>query len=67
MNINRNKGKWTDLAIKEIAPRIRRSFLAKRFKIPKAGHRLSLDCDVAKSDRLDKNMAEQVGRSGRAG
>jgi len=38
-----NKGKWTDLAIKEVAPRVRRGFLAKRFKIPKTGHRLRVD------------------------
>jgi hypothetical protein len=57
---NRNKGKWTNLAIKEIAPRVRRGFLAKRFKIPQTSHRLRVDCDVAKSDRLDRNRQNKL-------
>ena len=52
---DRNKGKGANLAIKEVAPRIRGDFLAKRFKVPKTGHRLRVDCDVAKGDRLDNN------------
>ena len=46
----RNKEKWTNLAIKEVAPRVRGGFLTERFKVPKTGHRLKVDGDVAKSD-----------------
>jgi hypothetical protein len=52
--------KWTDLAIKEIAPRVRRGFLAKRFEIPKTGHRLRVDWEVAKTDRLNENRQNKV-------
>jgi hypothetical protein len=37
---DRGRGKGTDLAVKKIAPRVRRGFVAERFKIPKTGHRL---------------------------
>ena len=54
------KEEGKDLAIKEIAPRVRRGVPAERLKVPKTGHLSRLDCTVAEGDRLDRNGQDKL-------